>query len=246
MIDKITSIEEGVKKLLTIRKRPVPDFKIDPRQSGDYLDTLIWNEQRIPLFDARFDSRIRRIARYGKESKGNSALNVYSFVGSDISLQELIYREFYIAEFILNSQVKKITAFANCNSANIIAVMENETCANMDLGNTMAPGSTNQCQHRLITMRGMANDRAVGNMTVEHQVNVYGQDSTSPTVYDDDEYYLYGLDDNQICKVLTIHGILTGIESYSNWTEIDARCQAAVEAVFESNRLSRTVFMGGV
>ncbi len=246
MIEKISSIEEGVKKLLTIRKRPAPDFKLEPERPCEYTDTLVWNEQRIPLFDARFDSRIRRIARYGNKEENNCALNVYSFVGGDTSLSQLIYREFYISEYILNSQLKKITAFVNKNAANIIAVMENETCANIDLGNSMAPGSENQCQHRLITNHGMANDRAVGTMTVEHQVNIFGKESTSPVFFDDDEYYLYGLDEQQIRKVLTIHALLTGVESYDSWAKIDVRCRAAVKAVYESDRLSKTVSVGEI
>ena len=51
-------------------------------------------------------------------------------------------------------------------------VMEDGTTANLDLGNTMAPGSHIQCQHRLITKHGMANDLSVTDMTVQ-QISDY-------------------------------------------------------------------------
>jgi hypothetical protein len=147
-MEKVTSIREGVEKLLKLRGREVPEFTFENRQEGGFTPTLLWDGNVIPLFTTRYDPRIRHIAGYGNKTEENSALNVYSFVGSDVSLDRLIYRELCIAEFILHSKVKKITAFVNQNAANIIAVMEDNTTANIDLGNTMAPGSHNQCQHR--------------------------------------------------------------------------------------------------
>ena len=121
--------------------------------------------------------------------------------------------------------------------------MENGTCANMDLGNSMTPGSQNQCQHRLITKHGMANDRIVGNMTFQHQINVYGVDSAVPVTYDDDEYYLYGLSDEQIRKVAAVYAVLTGNEAYDVWIKNDIRYQAIVEAVYESDKQGKTVYL---
>ncbi len=246
MITKVTGIEEGVKKLIGMRRLPIPQFSLTPRQSGDYLDTLEWNEQRIPLFDMHYDPRIEYIARYGSDAAQNSALNVYSFAGNDISLSRLIYQELDIAEYILHSRMKTITAFVNRNAANMIVEMESGACANIDLGNTLKPGSTNQCEHRLITTHGMANDRAVGTMTVFHQVNLFGIEDDMAEVYDDDEYYLYGLDEVQTRKARAIHAILIGKDKlFGAWTENDARCRAAVEAVYESDRLGKTVSPDG-
>ncbi len=245
MITKVTSIEEGVKKLIAMRKLPIPQFTLESRHPEEYLDTLVWNGQRIPLFDMHYDPRIEYIARYGKDAEQNSALNVYSFVGNDISLSQLIYQELDIAEYVLHSRMKKLTAFVNQNAANMIVEMESGACANIDLGNTLKPGSANQCEHRLITTHGMANDRAVGTMTVFHQVNLFGIEEEAVTVYDDDEYYLYGLDEVQTRKTRAIHAILTGKdELFGFWEDNDARYRAAVEAVYESDRLGKTVSLG--
>lgn len=238
-MEKVTSIREGVEKLLQIRGREVPEFTFENRQEGGFTPTLLWEGNVIPLFTTRYDPRIRHIAGYGNKTEENSALNVYSFVGSDVSLDQLIYRELCIAEFILHSKVKKITAFVNQNAANIIAVMEDNTTANMDLGNTMAPGSHNQCQHRLITKHGMANDLSVTDMTVQHQVYIFGKDGTS--VFDDDEYYLYGLNEEEVETVLTIHGIFTGHIGWQTWAQDHQRYLQMIRAVYESGETGKTV-----
>lgn len=235
-------IREGVEKLLRIRGREIPEFSIEFRKEGEFCHTLVWEGKRIPLFTTRYDPRIRHIAGYGSKTEENSALNVYAFTGSDVSLDRLIYRELGIAEFILHSRIQKIAAFVNKNAANIIAVMADGTTANLDLGNTMAPGSHIQCQHRLITKHGMANDLSVTDMIVQHQVYIYGEDGTS--VYDDDEYYLYGLSEEEVETVLTIHGIFTGHISCESWQEDHVRYQKMIQAVYESGKTGKPVFLG--
>lgn len=238
-MEKVTDIRQGVEKLLTVRGREIPEFSLISRQEGGFTPVLLWEGKRIPLFTTRYDPRIRHIATYGNQAEENSALNVYAFTGRDVSLDRLIYRELCIAEYILHSKVKKIMAFVNQNAANIIAVMENDTTANIDLGNTMAPGAHYQSQHRLITKHGMANDLSAADMTVQHQVYIFGENGTS--VYDDDEYYLYGLNEEEVETVLTIHGIFTGHIDCSTWAEDHERYVAMVKAVYDSAETGKAI-----
>lgn len=240
-MEKVTDIRQGVEKLLKIRGREIPDFSLENRQESGFTPTLLWNGKRIPLFTNRYDPRIRHIAAYGNKTEENSALNVYAFTGSDVSLDRLIYRELNIAEFILHSKIKKITAFVNENAANIIAVMEDGTTANLDLGNTMAPGSHIQCQHRLITKHGMANDLSVTDMTVQHQVYIFSEEGTA--VYDDDEYYLYGLGEEEVETVLTVHGIFTNHISCETWPEDHIRYLSMIDAVYASGKTGKSVLL---
>ncbi len=240
-MEKVTSIQAGVEKLLKIRGREVPAFRLEARREEDFVDTLVWNGHEIPLFSSRYEPRIRAVAGYGSKPEDNSALNVYSFVGSDISLDRLIYRELDIAEFILHSKIKKITAFTNRNAVNLIAIMENGTSANIDLGNTMQPGAHYQCQHRLITNHGMANDLGVTDMTIQHQLYVFGAEGTS--IFDDDEYYLYGLNEEEVAKVLTIHAVITGHVDWSQWAQNDIRYRRMIAAVYESSEQGRPVYL---
>ena len=240
---KVTNVREGVEKLLTTYHRDIPDFKIEEKRDGEEFDTLILNGERIPILDFRLDQRLRPMAGYGAIG-GNSALNAYSFVGCDVSLQSHIYQELAISEFLLNSKIKSITAFVNGNAANVIASMENGSNANLELGTTLAQGSQCQCQHRLYTSHGMTNDRSVGTMTVNNQMAVFTEDSVSPTVYDDDEYYLYGLDENEVRKAMTVHDVIVGLEAYADWKDSCKRFREATNAVFTSASETRTVYIG--
>lgn len=240
---KVTNIYEGVIKLLKTHEQEIPAFSLQDRQEGGFTPTLLWEGKQIPLFTTRYDPRIRHIAAYGSQAEENSALNVYAFTGSDVSLDRLIYRELCIAEFILHSKIVKITAFVNQNAANIIAVTQDGTTANLDLGNTMAAGSHIQCQHRLITKHGMANDLSVSEMTVQHQVYIFSENGTA--VYDDDEYYLYGLNEEEVETVLTIHGILTGHICCKSWPEDYKRYVKMIDAVYASSKTEEPVYLAG-
>lgn len=236
----ITTVEEGVRKLLELRGLPVPEFSFYARGAEAPTDTLILEGKKLPLFSTRFDCRLYDLAQYGAVG-GNSALNVYSYTGKNISLRQLIYRETEIAEYILHAKVREVTAFVNGDAANVILLMEDGTTANLDLGTTMAEGSTEQCHHRLITSHGMANDVPVGAQTVQHQLTVFSQNAPAPVAYDDDEFYLYGLDDTDVARVLTIHAIMTGRLCADSFVQDDARYRAVTEAVFRSAEQHTTV-----
>ncbi len=244
-MEKITDVREGVIKLLTIREHDIPEFSIEPRKEGEFVDTFIWDGKKIPVFNMLYDPRIYQMQNWGKRGD-NSALNVYSYYSSDVTLEECIYRELVIAEALLHSKIKKITAYINKSAANMIVLMEDESCANIDLGNTMAPGTINQCQHKLITKHGMANDRAVGTTVTCNQVNFFRSDSTDTVYYNDDLYYLYGMSEPDVAKAIAIHAILTGLEKAGDWTERDERCRAGVKAVFESDKRGGSVMLSEV
>lgn len=240
-MEKVTSIEEGVKKLLALRDREIPPFTYRRRSEGEYIDTLIYDGKEIPVFDDYYNAHMLYIAKYGEETEKNSALNVYSFVGSDVPLKELMFRELFIAEYVLHTKIVSVTAFMKPNAANMIVVMQDGTAANIDLGNTMAPGSVNQCQHRLITTKGAACDRGAGDYTVSSLLSVFPSDSTESIGYDDDQFYLYGLSDVDVQKVCTVHAILTDQLDYSDWNERKARYLAAIDAAYTSSEEGRTV-----
>lgn len=242
-MEQIATIEAGVERLLTFRKRPVPEFSVISGDGSSFLDTLIWNGNSIPLFESHFDPQIRAVAEYGKTATENCALNTYSFSGKDVSLAELMFREVDIAEFILHSKIKKVMAFVNGSAANIICVMENGTCANIDLGCTMFPGTENQSQHRLITKHGMANDRVVADMVPQHQVYVFGSEKRDADFYDDVDMYLYGLNEEDSRKTLAIHAILTEQEVWTEWQNNQDRCMRVVKAIFESSETCAPVYL---
>ena len=100
-----TMPEESREKLRSFMEKYRASAERNPKLYGEFLDTLVWNGNRVPLFSTHFDQQIRAMAKYGQDPEQNSALNVYSYMGSDVTLDELLFRELDIAEFILHSKI---------------------------------------------------------------------------------------------------------------------------------------------
>lgn len=238
-MEKVTCVEEGVRKLLEIRHLPIPDFTYERAAQGAYCDVLVLEGKRIPLLSMRADLQIASLIEYG-EIGGNSALNVHAFASADMSMEQLIYREIDIAEAVLHSETVRVMAYRNGGAANVIAVMADGSCANMELGNTLAAGTRHQTLHRLITNHGMANDRALDCQTNVSQLTLFGADGTQRG-FDDDEYYLWGLSEDEVRAVFAIHAILVGALNADDFAAADVRHRATVEAVMAAARCGAPV-----
>lgn len=238
-MEKVRSIEQGVRKLLELRHVRVPAFRYIKAAKGEYCDVLELEGKRIPLLAMRTDLQIASLIEYG-EIGGNSALNAHAFASCDMSMEQLMYREFDIAEAVLHSEIVRVMAYVNGGAANVIATMADGTCANLELGNTLAAGARHQTLHRIITNHGMANDRALDCQTTVSQITLFGADGTQRG-FDDDEYYLWGLSEDEVRAVFAIHAIIVGALDASDFDRIDARHRAAVDAAMESARRGECV-----
>ncbi len=238
-MEKVKTVEAGVRKLLTIRHLSIPAFRHIPAKAGEMCDTLELEGKRLPLLVMRTDLQIASLIEYGAIG-GNSAFNVHAFVSSDMTMEQLMYREFDIAEAVLHDEIVRVTAYINGGAANVIAEMKSGSCANLELGVTLAPGTRQQTLHRIITNHGMANDRALDCQTNLSQITLFAADGKQYG-YDDDEYYLWGLSEDEVRAVFAIHAILVGAEDTAHYAETDARHRASVAAAMESARLGKTV-----
>lgn len=233
-MEMVTSIEEGLKKLLLMREMDIPKYSYGKMQSS-IVDQLCYQGKEIPVFYWRHEPKIMGLRIYGQKNvQENCTLNAYSFAGKDETIEELLFREMDLAEYILGAKVVKVTAVRNGDACNIIGVTELGTCVNLEIGTTMAPGSTNQCQHRLITKRGMANDRVVDTQVVQESVYVYDNRSTTPTTYSDLDLYLYGLRTTDILKVSFAFSILTERQNVEELILQAKHLNQVVKAVQES------------
>ena len=243
--EKLSSVEDGVRRLLTIRDREIPDFEVSPKLVGEYVDALVLDGVRLPLLDWRYEPRMNRLSAYGSRASENCCVNVSSFFGKDTSLDELIYRELDIAEYLLHSKIVKVTAFMRGAACNLIAKCESGAQANLELGVTMAPGTIPQFQHRLITTHGMANDKGVNDLIEQNGVYVFGDNDTRPVTYDDGEYYLYGLTVEESVRCTFIQGIMVGKVSKDELLLQDKHLGELLAAVYESAERGQSVVIGG-
>ena len=233
-MEKIVRIEDGVEKLLAKLEIPVPGYELLRRGESDFTDLLNLEGIKIPLLWWRYHEKINSIYDFARTNPGNCCcLNVYSFTSNADTLKRHLYRELDIAEYILDSQTDRITAFASGEAMNAIVVMKNGTIANLEHGATLPVGSEIQCQHRLITTNGMANDRSVDTVTVQSAINLFA-DSPKPDTYTDIESWLYGLTPDEVNKTYCIFGLIRGLDKAEDYIVADRRLRAAVNAAFVS------------
>ena len=243
---KVNSVEEGVRRLLTIREIEIPEFSVTKKPEGEHVDILTLPGKRVPLLFWRYEPRMNALRNYGQKAVAeNCCLNASSFVGKDIPLADVIYKELDISEYLLGEPIVKVTAFLNGAACNLIAKTASGLQANLELGATMAPGTIPQFQHRLITKHGMANDKGVNDLVEQSGVYVFSDNDTRPTVYDDGEYYLYGLGVEDSAECTYIQGIIKGVVSADALVEQDKHLRSVLLAVYESARLGKSVFVGG-
>ena len=240
-MNRINTPEEGARRLLMLREEEHPEFSVKLRTEDDPYDRLVISDCRIPLLYHRFDPRLKAICDYASEDTDSlSALNVYSFVGRDMSLDELLVRELDIAAYILHSEIESVTAYLNGSSANVIARMKSGTLANLELGATMAEGAINQCQHRLITSRGMASDRVVDTQTVSAMLNLYTSSGEHIEI-DPGDRDVFGLDYEDSFKVYCIRAAVLGFPEAQGMNDAEQRAAIALAATHKSASLGRTV-----
>lgn len=225
-----------------MRDVPVPEFSIEPMGEGGLCDYLVLGGKRIPIFSWRYDPRMNSMRGYAlKAPAENCALNTVSFIGNDVSLDAIIYRELDISEYLLVSPVKKITAFINGGACNLIAKTESEAVAGLELGATMAPGTIPQINHRLITKHGMASDRTVNNVVEQSGVYLFADGDPRPVAYDDGEYYLYGLSVLDSYKATFIQSIILGRLDADALIAQDKHLRVLLAAAHESARLGKSI-----
>lgn len=240
--DKVTSIEDGVRRLLTVRDMPIPEFTLERMGEGDLTDTLVLGDKRIPLLFWRNEPRMNSMHNYGlKAPEENCALNTVSFIGRNVSLDALIYRELDISEYVLISPVEKVTAFINGGACNLLAKTASGALAGLELGATMAEGTIPQFNHRVITKHGMASDRTVNNVVEQSGVYLFADGDPRPVAYDDGEYYLYGLSVEDSCEAVFIFSIINGRINADALIEQDKHLRTLLSAVHSSAELGKSV-----
>ena len=245
--DKVTSIDEGIKRLLEIRDAEIPELKYLRMPEGEYTDVLLLRGERIPLLHRRYEPRINGMKNYGAAAPDeNCQLNTISFIGNDVSLDALIYAELDLAEYILRSPIVKVTAFINGGAANLLVKTEAGSVAGLELGATMAPGTVPQVNHRIITRHGMATDRTVNNVAEQSGVYLFQNSDSRPFTFDDGEYYLYGLSVEDSIRATYSFAVVQSKVDKNELIEQDKHLRDLLAAVHKSAELGAPVMVSEV
>ena len=158
----------------------------------------------------------------------------------ETSLEELLYREFDLAEFISGQRIVALHAtFTGGRSGNVIITMDNGVIGSVEVGNLLPEGQSEVDRHEIIARRGVGSDIVVD--TQIPQQSIYLMTEDAPAVFKDTDSELYGLDDKQIERVRAKFAFLKD-RSTAEWhAGQDAHIRSAVKAALESNETHKKI-----
>jgi len=177
------TILEGLKRIYDYHGERCPEIRIC---EGEFYRSVLTDGVKVPVFSYRTAQKIEGM-KLGELLGKPCALTATS-VGHD-SLEQILFRELDVAEYLLDSQVEHITAYASGESANLIVGMENGSKAHMQL--CSSPHGERQFHHELFTTQGTVSNRAVDSVIAQHALNVYTKDGDES--YTDADVLLFGL-----------------------------------------------------
>ena len=181
------TLQDGIRRVSAYYGEPCPDVCIT---QGRFCSTVRIGDRDVPVFSYRTHPKfegIRRLDRLGKPC----ALTISS-VGTD-TLEQILFRELDVAEYLLDSPTDHITAYRNGSSANLIVGFESGTTAHMQLHSARC--GVRQFRHELYTTEGMAADRPVDTVIAQHAINLWTEDGYE--TYTDPDMLLYGLTEEE-------------------------------------------------
>ena len=241
------TIEDGVNSLFQVNGiTDSPKWEFLPRTENDYTDKVAINGEVYPIFYWRHDPQIQAIMRNGKFNIGGScSAKISGMIDKTYGLNAFLYKEIDNAEWILDSKIKKLTAFVNQNAANLLLKMENEKVAVLELAANLPEGTEEQTRHTVWGKMGLESTRVVSTKVKPQSVYLY-TDRAEPYTFNDATLELYGLSSFDATLAVSIFKMLTGKVDLE-WLKLrDQQLRAYIDSVYESSNDGKSIMLGGV
>ena len=160
----------------------------------------------------------------------------------DISLEELLYREFDLAEFISGHRITALhAAFTDGRSGSVIIKLDNGIIGSIEVGNLLPDGENEVDRHEIVARRGVASDIAVD--TQIPQQSIYLMTREGSECFTDTDSELFGLDNDRTDLVRARFAFVKD-RSKAEWhVAQDKHLKAAVSAALESNNTKKKIVL---
>lgn len=243
-MDKINTIEEGVASIYAKNEfGEVPNWKLIAKKDGEFTDHVEIDGKIYPVFAWRGDPQICYVANNARGNMGSCcSLKISGAISKDFGLDNFLYKEFETAEWALNSEIKHLTAFINDNSCNVIARMENDKVAVLELGANLPVGAEEQTRHTAWGTKGMASSRIISQKVRSQTVYLFN-DGPTPTTYNDEMTALYGLSHDDCSKTVVIASMLLNKIDYKLWNDKHEKLVGYVKAAHLSAETGERVIV---
>ena len=241
-MEKNNSVNDGVYSLLKKNDIAVTmKWQYVKKTADDFTDRVIIDGTAYPLFYWRNDPQIEAVARNAQKNIGGSvSAKISGMIAKDYGLNAFLYKEIDAAEWILNSEIKKITAYVNRNAANVILLMKNEKVAILELGAVLPVGTEEQTRHTAWGKEGMESTRVVSTKVRPQSVYLF-TDKTEPYAFNDATLELYGLSLAEATAAVSVFKAITGKTDLKFIEERDKKLRYYIEKVYESDKVSKSV-----
>ena len=232
-MEKITTIEEGVKRLYIEADLPEKPFKYIPRGEKAFCDAVEINGKVVPMYDWRY-----YVKNYGMYLNCDNKLGKLStlrtshFAGRDKTLEQVLFVELDLAEYFLRSKVAYIMGFGNEKAANFIVKMENDTICSLELAVTMPAGEKARAKHTIYSTNGQTSDVCFDNKLDQDEIFLFSDDGNKSFI--DIDVPLFCLTLKQMDKAYTIFGLLRNLDDVDEWIAREDYLKNLVDGAMKS------------
>lgn len=163
-------------------------------------NTVIINQKEYPLLSHRFARKFEELKKIvtGGTLVGISVMRTARIVGQDCDVYNELLREADLCQYILQREIKSITAMLNDNVLNAVAVTDDGVVCTIEISATLSREEPAKEKHEIISQRGIACDIVVDAQLKQDSVYVFGKENKK---YTDVDFELYGLSEEEIAVV---------------------------------------------
>jgi len=162
--------------------------------------------------------------------------------GAALDLAAILYREFDLAEWLLSSPIRDMTASLQGSVGYVILRLDNGTVCGVEAGAMLPAGTAMIDRHELIAQRGVACDRVVDTQVPQDSVYAFTADGTSR--YTDTDAELFGLEPDEVLLVRAAYETLLHAERADALRRQHQRLAALVRLALESDRRGERLVAG--
>ncbi len=240
------SVKDGVISLLNKNKTDaVAAWDYLKKGANDMTDGVMIDGKTYPLFFWRSDPQIEAVARNAKNNIGGSvSAKISGMVERSYGIDAFLYKELDAAEWILDSEIKKITAYANKNAVTVTLLMKNGKVALLELGATLPDGAEEQTRYTAWGEQGLESTRVVSTKVRPQSVYLFS-DRAEPYTFNDTTKELYGLTLADSTAAVAVYKALIGKTDLEFNLERDKKLRFYIEKIYESDKTCESVEIQG-
>ena len=163
----------------------------------------------------------------------------------DKSLDDLIYQQLDLCEWLGGSPVKRLFAvFCGEKAVNIIVKLKNDLSCSVECSVMLPDGAAVIDRHEIIARRGVASDLVVD--TQVPQSSIYTYTAENEKRFTDVDAEIFGLSQEDVNMVRAAFKVLNEPETAEKWAEQNQHILALIEKAKESETNSQaSVIEGG-